>query len=155
MQHRRHLPVVLAGLGAVAIVVGIHQGLVHVAPGYEGRVVSGWGGPLNHEERHLAGVAILGVAGAAISLRSRWLAAVPALSGGVVLFYALRATLHYVRDPGLYTPVETYGGETVRYIIGAEPALLVVGALLLAAAGVSGGRPDRGRGGAETPRGST
>ncbi|WP_435067290.1 hypothetical protein [Haloplanus sp. C73] len=135
MQRRRALPVALAVLGLVAVLVGVRQGLVHVAPGYEGTIMTGWDGPLNHEERLLSRLAVVGVVGSVAALRWRRLAVVPAATGGVVLFYALRAVLHYALDPGLYVEVQVYGGPT-RFVLGAEPVLLVVGGALLVAAGV-------------------
>jgi len=135
MRPRRLVPVALAAAGLVVIVIGIQQELVHVAPGHEGRVVTGWGGELNHEERLLAQLGAVGVAGAVAALRWRRLAVVPVATGGVVLCYALRAVVYYALDPGLYTTVPVYGGTT-RLVLGAEPALLVAGGTLLVAAGI-------------------
>jgi len=144
MLPRRVVPVALALAGLVAVVIGIRQELVHVAPGFEGTITTGWGGDRNHEERLLARLAFVGVVGAVAARRWRRLAAIPAATGGVVLFYALRATLHYALDPGLYVTVSAYGGQT-RLVLGAEPVLLVVGGGLLVAAGVVRWRahPDR------------
>jgi len=138
MRTQRLVPVALAVAGFVAIVVGIHQGLVHVAPGYEGTITSGWDGAPNHEERLLARLGLVAVVATVATLRWRRLALVPVAVGGVVLFYALRAVGHYVWEPGLYTAVETYGGASLRFVLGAEPFLLVGGAVLLVVAGVRG-----------------
>jgi hypothetical protein len=138
MRRKRAIPAVLALAGFVAIVVGVHQGLVHVAPGYEGTITTGWDGPLSHEEILLARLGLVGVVGAVGASRWRRLAVVPAATGAVVLFYALRAVLHYAQDPGLYAPVTAFGGESVRFVLGAEPFLLVAGGALLVAAGVVG-----------------
>jgi hypothetical protein len=138
MRTDRLLTAVAAVAGAAAIAVGVHQGLVHVAPGYEGTIVTGWDGPVNHEERLLARLGAVGATGAVAALRWRRLAAVPAATGGVVLFYALRATLGYARDPGLYTTVSLHGGGPVRLVLGAEPVLLAAGGALLVFAGVRG-----------------
>jgi hypothetical protein len=140
MRCQRLAPAAVAVAGSVAVVIGIHQGLVHVAPGYEGSIVSGWGGPLGHEERLLARVSVVGLVGTVATARWRRLAVVPVAAGGLVLFYALRAVLAYARDPGLYTEVSTYAGEPVRFVLGAEPFLLVAGGVLLVAAGVLGWR---------------
>ncbi|GAB3324332.1 hypothetical protein EI982_11750 [Haloplanus rallus] len=140
MRSRRLVPVAVAAAGFAAVVIGIHQGLVHVAPGYEGTVTTGWDGGLNHEERLLARLALIGVVGAAAAHRWRRLAVVPVAAGGVVLFYAARAVLHYALDPGLYVTVSTYGGGSTRFVLGAEPFLLAAGGLLLVAAGVEGWR---------------
>jgi len=135
MQRRRLVSIVLALAGLIAVLVGVRQGLVHVAPSYEGTIMTGWDGPLNHEEQLLTRLAILGVVGSVAALRWRRLAVVPAAVGGVVLFYALRAVLHYALDPGLYVEVSTYAGPS-RFVLGAEPVLLVAGGALLVAAGV-------------------
>ena len=66
MRDSEHIGAMLAVAGTLAVVVGIHQGLVHVAPSYEGTITSGWGGELNHEEVLLAGVSALGVAGSVV-----------------------------------------------------------------------------------------
>jgi len=150
MRPRRLVPVALAAAGVVAIVIGVQQELVHVAPGYEGRVVTGWGGKLNHEERLLARLGAVGVAGAVAALRWRRLAVVPVATGSVVLCYALRAVLYYAFDPGLYTTVPVYGGTT-RLVLGAEPALLAVGGTLLVVAGVVRGRATTERVAEGTP----
>jgi len=144
MIEGRALPVALALVGFAAVVIGIHQGLVHVAPGYEGTIVTGWGRSLNHEERLLAGLGAVGVGGAVASLRWRRLVAVPAAVGGVVLFYALRAVIYTVQDPGLYAETTTHGGNSVVFVLGAEPFLLVAGGLLLVGAGVAGRRRHAG-----------
>jgi len=144
MRSRRLVPVALAVTGLAVVVIGIHQGLVHVAPGYEGTITTGWDGGLNHEERLLARLALLGVVGTAAAHRWRRLAVLPVATGGVVLFYVARAVLYAARDPGLYT-VSTYRGGPIRFVLGAEPFLLGAGGLLLVAAGVGGWRrhPDR------------
>ena len=140
MRPQRAIPAVLALAGFVTIVVGVHQGLVHVAPGYEGTITTGWDGTLSHEEVLLARLGLVGVVGAGAALRWRRLAVVPAATGAVVLCYALRAVLHYARNPGLYAPVTAFGGESVRFVLGAEPFLLVAGGLFLVGAGVVGWR---------------
>jgi len=154
LRHRRVIPVALALTGLVAVVIGVRQGLVHVAPGYEGTVVTGWGGDLNHEERLLTRLGLVGVAGTVAALRWRRLAAVPVATGGVVLFYALRAVTHYALDPGLYTEVRTAGGAT-ELVLGAEPILLVVGGGLLVAAGVVGWWERRWADGGASPTAAT
>lgn len=130
------LPVVLAVAGCATIVIGIHQGLVHVAPGYEGTITSGWGGELNHEERLLAVVGAVGIGGTVAAFRWKRLSVVPIAAGGVVLFYALRAVLHWAQNVTLYAETTTYGGDPVVFILGAEPFLLVTGGLFLVGAGL-------------------
>jgi hypothetical protein len=153
MRPLRPAPTTLALAGAAAIAVGVHQGLVHVAPGYGGSIVTGWGGPLSHEEVFLARLGLVGVVGAVAARRWRRLAVAPAATGLVVLFYTFRAVLHYALEPGLYVEVTTHGTPT-RLVLGAEPILLVGGGLLLVGAGVVGWRgpaPDDTDDG-ETPR---
>jgi hypothetical protein len=91
MRPKRAIPPVLALAGFVTIVVGVHQGLVHVAPGFEGTITTGWDGALSHEEVLLARLGLVGVVGAGAALRWRRLAVVPVATGAVVLFYALRS----------------------------------------------------------------
>ena len=125
--------------------IGIHQGLVHVAPGYEGTIVTGWGGKLNHEEVLLARLGAIGVGGTVAALRWKRLAVVPVAIGGVVLFYALRAILQKVLNVPLYTETTTFGGDPVVFVLGAEPFLLTVGGVLLVGAGITGWRRPAGR----------
>jgi hypothetical protein len=157
MRDSEHLGAMLAVAGALAVVVGIHQGLVHVAPGYEGTITSGWGGELNHEEVLLAGVSALGVAGSVAARRFWRLAAVPFAAGGVVLFYVLRVVYGwFTSSVPLYRETSLdaagFGGDTVMFVLGAEPFLLALGGLLLAGAGVaaSGRRFDGERAGDAT-----
>jgi hypothetical protein len=123
----------------VVVVIGTRQGLVHVAPGYEGTITTGWGGDLNHEEHLLARLAIVGVGGTVTALRWRRLSVVPVATGVVILCYALRAVLQYALDPGLYVEMSV-GGVPTRTVLGGEPFLLVAGGALLVAAGVVGWR---------------
>ena len=145
------LPVVLAVAGFATIVVGIHQGLVHVAPGYEGTIVSGWDGGLNHEERLLAGIGAVGIGGTVATLRWRRLTIVPITSGGVVLFYALRALIQKVQNVPLYVETTMHGGDPVVFILGAEPFLLITGGLLLVGAGMLGWRRHLSRNDGSAP----
>jgi hypothetical protein len=156
MERNRWLPVALAVAGFAALVIGIFQGLIHVAPGYEGTIVSGWGGDLNHEERLLARLGGVGVVGAVATLRWKRLAVVPAAIGGVVLFYALRALAQKVLNVPLYTETTTFGGEPVMFVLGAEPFLLVGAGALFVAAGLTGwryhtDRENRGRAPTSSP----
>ncbi|QLD86892.1 hypothetical protein HWV23_14545 [Natronomonas halophila] len=143
MENHRLVPIVLAVAGCVAIVVGVYQGLVHVAPGYEGTVMSGWGGDLNHEEVLLAQLGIVGVGGTVAALRWKRLASVPVVMGSIVLFYALRAMFSWVvssRRPLYqeYSPqAPGFDGEPIMLIFGAEPFLLAAGGLLLIGAGIA------------------
>lgn len=145
MRTKSVLPVVVAVGGFAAIVVGIHQGLVHVAPGYEGTIVSGWGGGLNHEERLLAWIGAVGIGGTVATLRWKRFALVPIGTGGVVLFYALRAIAQYALEYPLYTETTTNSGDPVVFIFGAEPFLLILGGVLLVGAGLLGWRQQTNR----------
>ncbi|WP_262176694.1 hypothetical protein [Haloarcula laminariae] len=140
MNRRSLLAVALASVGLGAIVAGSYQELLHVAPAYEGTIETGWGGPRNHQERLLTRVGVLGLLGAVVASRWRYAALASVATGAVVLFYPVRAVLRYALDPGLYTEVTTYSGDTVEYVLGAEPFLLAAGGLLLVAAGVIGWR---------------
>jgi hypothetical protein len=143
MDRRNLLIVGLAAAGLLSILVGVHQSLVDVAPGFDGRIVTGWDRSLSHEERLLAGLGGLGAAGAFGATRWRRLAAVPVAAGSVVLLYTLRAVGQYALRPGLYTEVRLHDGTTTRFVLGAEPFLLVGGALLLVVAGVAGWQTHR------------
>lgn len=145
MNYRRVLPVALATVGFVIIVVGIHQGLLHIAPGYEGTITTGWDGALNHEEFLLAGVGAVAIGGTVATRRWQRLAAVPVVAGAIVLVYALRALLHSVQTTPLYTETTIYSGDTVVFVLGAEPFLLIAGGLLLVSAGVLGWRRQPSR----------
>ncbi|KAB1192273.1 hypothetical protein GJR96_01975 [Haloferax sp. MBLA0076] len=139
MTRQRILAVAVAIVGFAAIVVGIHQELLHVAPGYTGTIETGWSGPLNHGENLLARLAGVGVVGTLATLRWKYAAVVPLGVGGVEIGYSLVAVFTYVQSPGLYTTVQTSGGTT-RFLLGAEPFLLVAGGLLLLVAGLVGWR---------------
>jgi hypothetical protein len=140
------LPVVLAVAGFAVVVAGISQGLIHVAPGYEGQIMSGWGGPLNHEEILLAQLGGIGIAGSVAARRWKRLSLIPVAMGGVVLFYAVRALGLTMLDTPLYTETTTtYGGEPIMFVLGAEPFLLIAGGSLLVGAGVLGWRAHADR----------
>lgn len=150
MDDRRLLPVALALVGCATVVVGVYQGLIHVAPGYEGTIVSGWGGELNHEELLLVRLGLLAVVGTVAARRWSYLAGVPVLLGAVVVFYPVRAVYELLRAPRpLYQEVSIhgagFGGDPVMFVLGAEPFLLVAGGLLLAASGVAVARREMPR----------
>lgn len=138
MISKRILPTVLAVAGFTVIVIGIYQGLLHVAPGYDGTIMTGWDGGLNHEERLLAGLGAVGIAGAVATIRWKQFSIVPGFMGGVVLFYAVRAIYLQVQDVPLYTETTLYSGETTVFVLGSEPFLLIAGGLLLIGAGTVG-----------------
>ncbi|MFC6974772.1 hypothetical protein ACFQL1_08900 [Halomicroarcula sp. GCM10025709] len=151
MDRARFLPVGLAAAGLLTVLVGIHTELLHARPMYEFTIDTRWGRSpgqprllhsLNHEERLLARLSGVGLVGAALATRWRQAAAIPALIGGIVLFYPIRAVLHHLGDPasGIYTGVLPIGDPAGRIVFGAEPYLLVLGGLLLVAAGVAGWR---------------
>lgn len=152
MKNDRLIPVVMAAAGFATIVVGIHQGLVHVAPGYEGTIMSGWDGELNHEELLLVQLGGVGIGGTVAALRWKRLASIPVVMGSIVLFYAFRAVLGQFRSSyPLYREysLQPPGSQeyTVMIILGAEPFILVVGGLLLMGAGIAGSKlePPRGK----------
>ena len=143
MKNNRLVPAVMAAIGFAAIVFGVHQGLAHVAPGYEGTITTGWDGDLNYEEVLLLLVGGVGIGGAIGARRWKYLASIPIVMGGVVLFSVFRAVLGQFRSPhSLYREytLQPPGSEeyTVMIILGAEPFLLAVGGFLLMGAGISG-----------------
>ncbi|MFC4449136.1 hypothetical protein [Halorussus aquaticus] len=146
MKTRRIVPVAMAVTGCLAVVIGVYQGLVHIAPGYEGTITSGWGGDLNHEEVLLVQLGAVGVVGTVGAARWKRLASVPVAMGSIVLFYPLRAVFHWFqsRSRPLYRefspPAPSYEGETVVIILGAEPFLVAGGGLLLVGAGIAAWR---------------
>ena len=142
MNYHRFVPLVLAIAGFAAIGIGVYQGLVHVAPGYEGTIMSGWDGSLNHEEVLLVQLGALGVGSVIAGLRWKRLSSISAVMGGIVLFYAIRAVFTLVQSPRpLYREVSVQGagfeGETIMFVLGAEPFLLAAGGLLLVGAGLA------------------
>ncbi|WP_410765505.1 hypothetical protein [Haloferax sp. DFSO60] len=151
MNSQKAVTVAMAVVGLGAILVGIQQELLHIAPVYEGTIETGWGGRLNHEERMLAQLGCVGVGGAVATLRWKYAAVLPLVIGGVELGYPLRAVFSYARDPGLYTVVQTYDGTSTKLILGAEPFLLVTGGLLLLGAGIVGWRSHTNREGTRGP----
>ncbi|WP_411965542.1 hypothetical protein [Haloferax sp. YSMS24] len=136
MNRQRILAVTLALAGAAAVAVGIYQELLHVAPGYEGMIETGWSGRINHGERLLAQLGAVGVGGTLAALRWKYAAVVPLGVGVVELGYPIQAVLHYARDPGLYTQVQKYDGSTTELVLGAEPFLLAAGGLCFLGAAV-------------------
>ena len=156
--NRRPLAVVaLAALGCLAVVVGVERELLHVASGDDGLIQTGWDGRLGHEEVLLRRVSAVGAVGALAATRWRRAAVVPAAAGGVVLFYALRTVAHYAMEPGFYQETTaTVGGEPTKFVLGVEPFLVVLGGLLLVAAGAVGWRMHEAAGdAAETTKPST
>ncbi|UPV72932.1 hypothetical protein M0R89_10270 [Halorussus limi] len=143
MENNLLVPVVMAVAGCVAIVIGVYQGLVHVAPGYEGTIVSGWDGDLSHEEVLLVQLGAVGVGGAVAALWRKRLATVPFATGGIVVFYAFRAVFSWFRSSRrpLYREFSPrapgFEGETVVFVLGAEPFLVAGGGLLLVGAGIA------------------
>lgn len=136
MDPRTALAVVLSAAGLVAVVVGVHQELLAFRPMYDATVETGWGGPLNHEERLLRRVAVLGLLGGVASVRWRLAAVGPIVAGVVVGFYATRAVAYHAAEQALYTGLPVAGGETGRIVFGAEPYWLLLGAACLLGAGV-------------------
>jgi hypothetical protein len=142
MNYHRFVPLVLAIAGFAAICIGVYQGLVHVAPGYEGTIMSGWDGSLNHEEVLLVQLGALGVGSVVAGLRWKRLSSISVVMGGIVLFYAVRAVFTLVQSPRpLYREFSVQGagfeGDTVMFVLGAEPFLLAAGGLLLVGAGLA------------------
>ena len=147
MGNNTVVPIALAIAGFGAIVVGIHQGVVHVAPGYQGTITTG-GDVLRRREWLLTGMGAAGLVGAAVSLQSKRLSVVPVVLGGVVLFEAVRTMVLKAQSLPypLYTET-TYvlSGEPVMFIFGAQPFLLVAGGVLLVCAGLVGLRRESDR----------
>ena len=142
METRRFVPVAMAIAGFAAIGIGVYQGLVHVAPGYEGTIMSGWDGDLSHEEVLLVQLGALGVGSVIAGRRWKRLSILSVVVGGSVLFYAFRAVFDLVQSPRpLYRefPVQGAGfeGDTVMFVLGAEPFFLTAGGVLLMAAGIT------------------
>jgi hypothetical protein len=146
--------VALAVVGAAAVAVGVERELLHVAPGYAGLIETGWDGPLGHEEVLLRRVGVVSAAGALVATRWRRAAVVPAAAGGVVLFYAVRAVADAAAEPGFYRETRLLGGETTKFVLGAEPFLLVAGGTLLVVSGVVGWRSRAGGAATETTESS-
>ena len=141
MEHHRFVPVAMAIAGFAAIGVGVYQGLVHVAPGYEGTIMSGWDGSLSHEEVLLVQLGALGVGSVGAGLRWKRLSLLSSVMGSIVLFYAFWAVFTLFQSPRpLYREVSVQGagfeGDTVMFVLGAEPFLLAAGGLLLMGAGI-------------------
>jgi hypothetical protein len=142
MEHHRLVPVAMAIAGLAAIGIGVYQGLVHVAPGYEGTIMSGWDGALSHEEVLLVQLGAFGVGSVVAGLRWKRLSILSIFVGSTVLFYAVRAVVDLFQSPRpLYGEVSVQGagfeGDTVMFVLGAEPFLLVTGGLLLVGAGLA------------------
>jgi hypothetical protein len=136
MDRRTTVSLALAAAGLVAVVVGVHQELLQFRPMYDATVETGWGGSLNHEERLLARVAVVGLLGVVASLRWR-LAAIGSLAAGLVVsFYAARAVAHHAAEGALYTGLPIAGGATGRLLLGTEPYWLLLGGACLVVAGV-------------------
>ncbi|QLG61897.1 hypothetical protein [Halorarum salinum] len=147
VKNRGISPVVLAIAGFAAIVVGIHQGVLHVAPGYQGTINAGGEVP-GRREWLLAGMGIIGIVGAAVAPWRKRLSVVPVAVGGIVLFEAFRTM--FVAANGLRYPLYTettypFSGEPIMFIFGAEPFLLVAGGGFLVGAGIVGLRGRRTR----------
>ena len=142
MDSHRFVPLALAIAGFAAIGIGVYQGLVHVAPGYEGTIMSGWDGSLNHEEVLLVQLGALGVGSVVAGIRWKRLSSLSFVMGGLVLFYAVRAVLNLFQSSRpLYRDFSMQGagfeGDTVMFVLGAEPFLLAAGGLLLTVAGLA------------------
>jgi hypothetical protein len=104
--------------------------------------MSGWDGSLNHEELLLVQLGALGVGSVVAGLRWKRLSGLSFVMGGIVLFYAVRAVLNLFQSTRpLYREFSMQGagfeGDTVMFILGAEPFLLVAGGLLLIGAGLA------------------
>lgn len=142
MKHHRFVPLAMAIVGFAAIGIGVYQGLVHVAPGYKGTITSGWDGSLSHEEVLLVQLGLLGVGSVVAGLRWKRLSSISVVMGSIVLFYAVRAVFDLFQSPRpLYQEFTMHGagfeGDTVMFVLGAEPFLLAVGGLLLIGAGLA------------------
>ena len=136
MDRRTSFALALSVTGLIAVLVGVHQELLQFRPMYDATVETGWGGSLNHEERLLARVAVVGLLGAVASLRWRPAAVCSVGAGLVVSFYAARAVVFHASEQALYTGLPVAGGETGRLLLGTEPYWLLFGGACLVAAGV-------------------
>ncbi|MBO4248326.1 hypothetical protein IL252_10925 [Halomicrobium sp. IBSBa] len=136
MNRRAALSVVLSIVGLAAVVVGIYQELLHFRPMYDATVHTAWDGRISHEERLLSRVAVVGVLGVLASFRWRRAALGAVAASAVVFFYAARAVGHYAAEGSLYTGFSVAGGDAGRFVLGAEPYWLVLGAACLLAGGV-------------------
>lgn len=141
MEYQRFVPLAMAIAGFTAIGIGVYQGLVHVAPGYEGTIMSGWDGSLSHEEVLLVQLGALGVGSVVVGLRWKRLSSLSFVMGSIVLFYAVRAVFNlFQSSKPLYREFSMHGagfeGDTVMFVLGAEPFLLAAGGLLLIGAGL-------------------
>lgn len=140
-------PILLSMAGFVAVIVGVQQGVLHVAPGYQG-TINASAEAFGRRKWLLAGLCVVGVAGAVVSIRRKRLAVVPVAVGGVLVFEAVRTTV--LAATGLPYPLfaeTTYrrSGEPVMFILGAEPFLLVAGGVLFVGAGIVRLREHRNR----------
>lgn len=141
MDRRSLLPLGLALAGLAAILVGLHQELVTVRPAYDGSITTGWGRDLNAGERQLGALATGALPVAAVTVRYPRARYLLQAVGLFVAGRALYASVHWLLQPDVYTGIPIAGGTSGELVLGAEPYLLVVGGLLLVAAGSAGARP--------------
>ncbi|WP_254822170.1 hypothetical protein [Haloglomus halophilum] len=135
MRRVRYIAPGLALLGLLAVVVGVYQDLLRIMPASAGSIETPWGRDPTQGEYLLLLWAGIGVVGAVAAIRWRLAAVAPAVMGSIVLLGTGNTVLRYEREIGLYTPVPTPGGDRAQHALGAEPFLLVAGALLLVGAG--------------------
>jgi hypothetical protein len=138
MRRYRYIAPGLALLGLLAVAVGVYQDLLRIVPAAAGTIETAWGRHLVRGEYLLLLWAVIGGVGAVAAVRYRLAAVVPVVMGSIVLLGTGNTVLRYEREIGLYTPVPTPGGDGAQHALGAEPFLLVAGALLLVAAGAAG-----------------
>ncbi|WP_267639709.1 hypothetical protein [Haloarchaeobius amylolyticus] len=132
--------IILSVAGFVTVIVGVQQGIFHVAPGYQGTINAG-GEALGRREWLLAGVGAVGVVGAALSIRRKRLSVVPVVGGGIVLFEVFRTIIiawNALPYPLFTETTYRRSGEPVMFILGAEPFMLIAGGSLLFGAGIAG-----------------
>ncbi|WP_277555031.1 hypothetical protein [Halobaculum limi] len=140
-------PILLSVVGLVAVIVGVQQGVLHVAPGYQG-TINASEELFGRRKWLLTGAGAVGVVGAISSIRWKRLSVVPVAVGGIVFVEGLWTAI--LAATGLDYPLfteTTYrrSGDPVMFILGAEPFLLVAGGVLLAGAGIAGRRVHRNR----------
>lgn len=150
MQEKNMALLALAIAGFAAIVVGVYQDFLQVAPGYQGTVGAG-AEALNRKDWLLVGIGIVGIVGAAVSHLKKRLSFVPAAVGAIVLLETFRTSILVVDTfpYPLYTETAyRLSGDPVMFIFGAKPFLLVIGGILLVGAGIVGlrGYGDRKNG---------
>jgi hypothetical protein len=141
-DRRTLLPVGLALAGLVVVLVGLHQELLTAATpggptastGWDGSHLP-WGRKFSDSERYLGAVATAALPLAAATAWRRHLGYLVAIAGAGVAGYALLVAGTWLAKPWVSTGLP---GDDGGIVLAAEPYLLVLGGLLLVAAGLVG-----------------